>query len=675
MNPTTSVRDLVAVSVVAAAVTLWAALAAGAFSPLAFLAIEAVFLSFYLAGSLVAAWRPMADESLFDVPMRLMVGYALVNTALFALAWLSPLGIIANFGILLALVSLLFILAKPTRAASAPGKGLLSDDKVGLLVLGLSLIATTLWCQDSIRPTSVQDDVVVFKPWIDSFYHAVHLRIFGEAHGAGTIEDFRLSGVPARLYHYGVYLTPAFIRQASGLSLFAAYAGILAPMGVFFTGLGAYALVGSIWGKWSGLAACAALFLLPDGSQQGIHNPFMSYHWLTQISPSATYGLMLLSLAWLLVIRGCLQGRWLLLAAGWLVACLLLIYKAHFFIASALLFVLLPALFFKAPLARWARALWAVGSLAAVFVTVHLVRDVPGVPLMRFDGSSVRTLMRHIANFTVPGPLRIFLFERLGDDHSLPANIFLGMPFILVAALGLLLPLLIVLAIVVRKRTPKLFLLFPFILIVNFTAMFLGLALDMRSSTPDELSHRPVMVMYFVVAAWVGGAAGLAFIESRRLGRFARPALLGLSLILMVVPAIFGAGVHRMWALANISPPLNVPRGLVESAQYIREHSAPGDLIQDSLFDRFCALAALSERKPYVARSQTRIMHNAEVVEERAEMVDKLTELRDADEINATARKLGIRWFLLTRGQPVKWPEAFASHPAFERDGYRLYRF
>ena len=90
---------------------------------------------------------------------------------------------------------------------------------------------------------------MVFKPWIDGFYHAVHLRIFGASHGAASIEDFRLAGVPARLYHYGVYLTPALIKQASGIHSYTAFAGILAPMGVFFTGLGAYALVGSFWGS------------------------------------------------------------------------------------------------------------------------------------------------------------------------------------------------------------------------------------------------------------------------------------------------------------------------------------------------------------------------------------------------------------------------------------------
>src|SRR5205814_5105006 len=116
---------------------------------------------------------------------------------------------------------------------------------------------------------------------------------------------------------YGAYLTPALIREAAGLRSYATFAGILAPLGVFFTGLWAYALFGSFWGRWPGLAAAAALLLLPDGAQQGMQNTFMPYHWLTQISPSASYGLALLAVAWLFVLLGCTQGSRLQLVMGW----------------------------------------------------------------------------------------------------------------------------------------------------------------------------------------------------------------------------------------------------------------------------------------------------------------------------------------------------------------------
>src|SRR4051812_46271078 len=114
-------------------------LAGGSFSVRALVVCEGAFLAFYLVGSLFAAWAPLAAGALFDLPLRLLMGYAAVNTALLVLAWLSPLGIGANFGLLFASAAALFVAARPVRQR---GK----NHSVGLLVVGLSLAAATLWC-------------------------------------------------------------------------------------------------------------------------------------------------------------------------------------------------------------------------------------------------------------------------------------------------------------------------------------------------------------------------------------------------------------------------------------------------------------------------------------------------------------------------------------------------
>jgi hypothetical protein len=686
LTPTYSVQDLVGVGVIATVMGGFVTVAGGALSLLAPIACAAVFLAFYLAGSLFAGWRPLAAGVPFDLPLRLLVGYAVVNTALFVLVWLSPLGVVVNFGIVLGIVAVLFLAARPVRspprtagAGAEPARASRSEAWLDLAVVVLSLAAATLWCQDSIRPMAVQGDSLVVKPWIDGFYHAVHIRIFGESHGAASIEDFRLVGEPARLYHYGMYMVPAVIRQIAGLHSYTAFAAILAPMGVFFTGLGAYALVGAFWGRWPGLCASAALLLLPDGAQQGMRNPFMSYHWLTQISPSATYGLALLAIAWLFVLVGCRQGRKLQLLAGWLLGGILLAYKVHFFIASALLLLLLPPLFFRGSLGLfrrvlWERLLWAGVALGLFGVTLFLVQKVPGVPSIRLDGSGLGEILGLVKSFAQPGAVRDFLAERIGRGRPWFANVFLGGPFVLFAALGLLLPLLALLVIRHSRRTPPLFTLFPLLLVANFLAMFLGLALDFTRSTPDELSHRPVVVMYFVVAAWVGGGAGRWLCESRRLARVARPAIVGAAVLLLAVPAWFGAGVHRMWNMRMFSP-VEVPLGLYRAAQYLRAHAGARDVTQVSRFDRVYAVAALSERRAYVSRTMTLMRHNQDKVEARVDAIDQWKELRDATAVVATAREKGIRWFLLEAGDRVAWPEEIAARPVFELDGWRLYRF
>jgi hypothetical protein len=664
---TYSLRDLAVASLAAGVVGVWAMLAGGSFSARALVVCEAAFLAFYLVGSLFAAWAPLAAGALFDLPLRLLMGYAAVNTALLVLAWLSPLGIIANFAIVVAVAAALLVAVRPVRQERR-------DSSVGLLVVGLSLAAATLWCQDSIHPTAVDGNTIAFKPWIDGFYHAVHVRIFGAAHGASTIEDFRMAGVPARLYHYGAYMTPALIRQASGLPSYAAFAGILAPMGVFFTGLAAYALFGSFWGAWPGLAAAAALLLLPDGAQQGMQNTFMSYHWLTQISPSASYGLVLLALAWLFVLLGCKEGSRLQLVAGWLIAGVLAVYKLHFFIASALLLLVVPALFFRGPLRARTRVLWVASALALYAATIVSVQRVPGVPTIRFDGSGVGEIFKLVKQFASRGPLRDFLDGRLGPEHSVLSNLAVGAPYVLLSALGLFAPLLVILAIRLRKRTSALLVFFPLLLVANFLAMFLGLALDFRSSTPDELSHRPVMIVTFVVMAWTGGAAGLLLLESPRLRRIARPALIGLCVLLLAVPAFLGDGVQRIWAMRMFSP-VRVPIGLVRAAEYVRDHGESHDILQDSQFDRTCAVAALAERSPYAARTLTIMSYNGDLLLRRIASVESFMELRDATAIATTAQQLGLRWFLLDPGDQIRWPDEIARRPVFELDGYRVYRF
>jgi len=667
LTPTYNLSDLAATSLAAVVMAGWAAAAGESFSARALVACEAAFLAFYLVGSLFAAWQPLAAGALFDLPLRLLMGYAAVNTTLLVLAWLSPLGIIANFSIVLVVAAALFAAAKPARQPAREGA-------VSLVVVGLSLAAATLWCQDSIRPTSVDGNNVVFKPWIDGFYHAVHLRIFGAAHGASSIEDFRMAGVPARLYHYGAYLTPALIRQAAGLGSYAAFAGVLAPMGVFFSGLGAYALFGSFWGRWPGLAAAAALLLLPDGMQQGMQNTFMSYHWLTQISPSASYGLALLALAWLFVLLGCTQGSRLQLITGWLLAAVLAVYKLHFFIASAFLLLLVPALFFRGAPGPRRRALWALAAAAVYAVAIVCLQRVPGVPKIRFDGSGIGQLLTLIKGFALRGGLRDFLERHIGADSSLISNLGIGVPYVLLASLGIFLPLLAILAIRLRKRTSAVLVLFPLLLVANFLAMFLGLALDMRSSTPDELSHRPIMIVYFAVVAWVGGAGGLLLLESPRLTRVARPALIGLAVLCLAMPVRLAPGVQRLWAMRMYSP-VRVPIGLVRAAEYIRDHADGEDIFQDSQFDWTCVVAALAERRTYAARTLTVMTYNGELLQQRIAFIEKLMDLRDAAAITAAARQIGLRWFLLDPGDQIAWPAEIAQHPAFEQGGFRLYHF
>lgn len=663
---TYSRADLIGVFLIGAMVSLWAASAGKRFSIAAFFACEAMFFCFYLIGSLASVSASLSAGVRFELPLRLLVGYIVTNTILFALAWVSPLGMLANFSFLAAGALLVFSAVKK-REQYRPSQA-------SLWCVGLSAVATTLWCQDSLDPIRVEGGVTVFKPWVDGFYHAVHIRIFAESQGASTIEDFRMVGVPARLYHYGVYMMPAVIKQASGLHSYALFAGILAPVGVFFTGLAACAFFSSLFGAWPGFAAAAALLLLPDGAQQGMQNPFLSYHWLTQISPSATYGLALLSVSWLFVIQGCVQKSWKQVLLGWGFAAILVVYKLHYVVASSLLLLLVPAAFFAATIGVKKRLLWIASAITFYAAALYFGQMVPGVPLIRFDGKSMGEILFLVSTFAQEGELRVLLAEHVGRSFSASQNLLYGVPYIVLAALGLFAPLLIGLVIVLRKRMHLLYLLFPLLLLGNFLVMFFGLALDLSSSTPDELSHRPVMIVYFFVVAWSGAALGLLLSESARWSGFARPALVSIAVLLLTVPAWFGSGVQLMWVMRKISP-ARIPTALVEVAEYIRTHGEKDDVFQDAEFDRYYAIAALSERRTFVSHTLTRMPYRAEMVTERSDAVNRLLNLRFAKLAKTTGTLMGIRWFVRYKGARAKWPAEMRDNPAFRADPFYVYDF
>jgi hypothetical protein len=362
------------------------------------------------------------------------------------------------------------------------------------------------------------------------------------------------------------------------------------------------------------------------------------------------------------------------LLVGWLVAGVVVFYKLHYVIASALLLLLIPPLFFRGGLGLKKRALWAVSASVVYIAAVSIGQRVPGVPLIRFDGSSAGEILRLIQTFARPGAFKEYIVQHMGANVAWTSNLLFGIPYVLLTALGLFVPLLVILVIQLRRRMALLYLLFPLILVANFLAMFFGLALDFARSTPDEISHRPLMMVYFFVVSWIGGALGLTLVESRRLSGVARPAILGLAVALLSVPAFFGPGVQLMWAMPRISP-VRLPAALVRVAEYIRSHGGTEDVFQDSQFDRNYAIAALSERKTFVSHTMTNMPFRGEMVAARTAAVDHLMEIRQPMLVLGTAQAFGVRWFVLHRGNRVKWPPEIADNPAFKEGPFTLYQF
>ncbi|SIO45737.1 hypothetical protein SAMN05444166_4891 [Singulisphaera sp. GP187] len=283
-----------------------------------------------------------------DFPTAFLFGFLLLNSALLVLAWISVFSIITNAVILLACALALQAVGPPRPAERG-----LRLAMPGLLAVILSLAAATLWSQDSITAQSIFPDGVVLRPWVDSLFHARQVQVFRDSPGPVVMDDPRMAGQPMWFYHHGSYMTTALLARMTGTPTFLAYTSFQVPFGVVLSGLAAYALICSLWGDRAGVAAAAVLLLLPDASWHGFANPCLGYAWLQQIAPAGQYAVAILAVAWILMFEGCRTGRLSLVALAFLATGLALHYKAHLFVAAALVIWVYPALFLTRFRWRW----------------------------------------------------------------------------------------------------------------------------------------------------------------------------------------------------------------------------------------------------------------------------------------------------------------------------------
>jgi hypothetical protein len=92
-----------------------------------------------------------------------------------------------------------------------------------------------------------------------------------------------------------------------------------------------------------------------------------------------------------------------------------------------------------------------------------------------------------------PGALRTFFMTRMVDQPMpMPAFGFYLAALILVFTLGIWNAACALIALSLRFKTAAAALAFPFLVIMNYLVMSLGLALDTKKiGTPEELLHRP----------------------------------------------------------------------------------------------------------------------------------------------------------------------------------------
>lgn len=603
---------------------------------------------------------------------QFLIGFFIFNSALFFLTMLSPLGIFYNV-VLLALAAAAALLALPRGSSPLTPTGAELPACMAIVVSG---IAATLWCTEAQQGALLTANSSVFQVWQDAFFHVRQISSFAHAEGHRTIQDINQSGFPAQIYHYGSYISAAAAMMLTGASALDTYSAVQLPLGIFLVGLAAFSLATHCWGAWAGLAATVAIMLVPDAYQQGFGNRYLSYNFISQINLGMLYGIACISLAWIFTLEGCRRGELRLVGLGYLFLGLCLFYKAHIFVAASFPLFIYPALFFKQLKLR-SRVVLVLAMSFLYFGAIYMSQKTGRVPTMRLDGSGIGWYVMQLLKDYDPGVLKDFFTQTfMVKKMSKAIEALYVVAMLLISTFGIWIAAFMVTIVATRKSQSTENIVFPLLTLLVYLLMSIGLALDTQGiGTQDELLNRPLVWAYFAIVVWTaGGSYYLCFGSSAPVGKLSRGLLLALLAIGLLSPAYFSRNLQTFptRGFKNYQDFNAVPTCLLTSARYIRAHSKPHDLIQDSQGDPRFFLTALAERQRFAGASIFS-KPNAEL----SKRFDALTQLENQDqpqEIVQQLQALGIGWYVLSSKTAVNWPAEVLSAAVFSCDDFKVFQ-
>jgi hypothetical protein len=445
------------------------------------------------------------------------------------------------------------------------------------------------------------------------------------------------------------------------------------------TGLAAFSLAASVWGRWPGLAATLAVTLLPDAYQQGFGTKWLSYHFFVQVAPNGLYGIVCAAIAWMFVLDGCRSARLGLILCGYVFLAITIVYKAQFFVANAFLLMMYPCIFFPGLRRRW-RLLSAFVLVGIFCLVVTLTQNVPRIPTLRLDGSALKPYTLFLLGHSNPGVFNSFYQTFLLQTQPNPIFAFYATRMLLLYTFGAWTAVWLFTSFVLRATIKWPAILFPLFVIGNYLIMSLGLAMDTKGvGQPEELLHRPFVWAYFVVVAWSGAGAYVLLFGNRPPASSSAWIFAAIIVIsTLSVPLIFGRNLLTSPnTRSGTYKALNsLPSGLVKACSYLRKHSQPREIIQDSENDPRFWVTGLAERQEFAADYKLWAkIYNPPGLSERLHELANFKTMKKEQDLTEFIRRSKISWYLLEPQSKVAWPPSVLNRPVFRSGDYRVYHF
>ena len=631
-----------------------------------------------------------------SVPLTTITGVVFVSSFLTAFRMLlgTSLAPLANA---LALLGVALYLVFLDRIARWHCKH--SSRRDSLWVVLLCCLGSTAWTR-YFRPSHADfDDVVYFKFIRDYFFHSHAITVLGWDTSVNEPGLFGLAGANYPLYHYSGYAISAWGCQDVGIGSLDQCFCFLLPFAFLTVGLTG-GVIASEWFGWrSAIVVTIALTILPDPTLIGAIiklEPSLSLYSIQrflQYAPTNGYGFVAAGLALALFSIACRKQRvWPAVLAHFVLA-LSLFFKAQVFVAAAMLMGLLDITNIKMFLWRCSfdrRAIIA-GSISLVAVSSFALWTIIGSFSLSERAPPVSLTWPLGYEFS-----EFLLWQCRGDriGHFLALNGvetpgFIGLVWRILLLLFLPFRFVGLIAIAfaigcqwwssarfktIKRRTCPRYL--PFAAVVVYLVLALTLAPDRPGYAWGHAwnyQHIPFGWTYFIIAIWSVGT--LTALASRQWMAADRIGLLG---CLLVAPAILLGGkqlpdnglTDAEWN--NFT----APRGLIDSALFIRGNTELSDLIQDSENDGQLALEAIAQRRAFVGwpvvttyTSKTKIN---DVFLARLKQHEEFRQSDEPAEINRFLEDSGVRWYILAPTVDVKWRMKSKNSVVFNSHGYQV---
>ena len=612
--------------------------------------------------------RLTSAEDAIDPVVATVLGFYCVNVIL-------CLGtVILRLDVLVSLSFCLFLLgwlAYRTRKKQPLHR--LKLEPAGAFGLLVAILFATLWSRQNLAGLVFAPTTVTSNPWLDTFYHSVHIAHF--AHGAGKLlgTDPLLSSASLPPYHYAAYIVPSLLVRATGISSYIAAAALFAPLGTLLTGLAAYSFGRIVVGPLAGLLAIVLCLAVPDPTFYLLDNRWMSYFFLQQIAGNGAFGTALLLMAWAFCIEGVAKQlrRYTLLglSAGLCVA----FFKSQVFLAYSFGLLLFAAATFPRLGIRWRIVLGGLASALFAGCVFVVLPAIPRAPTFLPGTSAGITNLQGILG-------------RLGGSCSncvieLSKNYLLflaaAVPAFLALTFGILvLPcLLLASSRPVRKALRPGSMWFFWTALISYLIVTLGLRLNAGYGDRYEIIHKTLHLAIpgLQHLVWLCPSSLVACPRSTAAAsccdHSAAHRARGIGLRVNHCANSLQTGF--VYPGSDRDTHISLARSASDAAAFIREKTPKNAVVQLGMLDGNLMFQSLMERRVYVAQGISWRYAPALTVPAKANVAAMLG-APTWEGFRQQALECHIDYFVLYPGQRPAW--AGALSPIFQSGEYRVFR-